>query len=158
MPTLVYIIKMGLNAYVAELVAFIQERTTYMILAAHMNNARQSQIKSTEKMYNFQKKINDLQEKIEHYIVNDDSLNPYIHELYDDFYDMVEDHEIAQQSNVIIQYLISGLYRGKLDQPLMDSCLEVLENVQYQVQFGELLLEIYKVLIWNIILVASRGL
>lgn len=156
MPTLVYIIKMGLNAYVAELVAFIQERTTYMILAAHMNNACQSQIKSTEKMYNFQKKINDLQEKIEHYIVNDDSLNPYIHELYDDFYDMVEDHEIAQQSNVIIQYFISGLYR--LDQPLMDSCLEVLENVQYQVQFGELLLEIYKVLIWNIILVASRGL
>lgn len=96
----------------------------------------------------FLKKIRDCEEKIRDiqnmgFDNGDDSL----HELYKAVYDMMKDHAIVlEKSDEIQSYIFERFSCENLNWLLIANCRKVQKVVQYQVEVGELLVEIHHAL------------
>ncbi|PTB43836.1 hypothetical protein M441DRAFT_34520 [Trichoderma asperellum CBS 433.97] len=104
-----------------------------------MKSARRSEGIFIKKISNFQKKRHDLQEKMEHYSVGDDSLDQDIQELIKDVYNMIDDLKIAQENrHTILSYIFKRLSCGELNRRLGDKYRDVLRAVRFQHRIGRL--------------------
>lgn len=159
--------KMDLNECVKDLDDSMQQLASYEKIKVLLCSTHQSQENLKKKIGNFQTKSSNLEKKLEHCIVDDGSLVLYIAELLSSFDDVIKAEKTAREDCAAVHGFAPELSRGK-SAAEKEICQAIMNIADDQIQYEDLVLKTHEdivqvcwipdLVIWNIILIASRGL
>lgn len=159
--------KMDLNECVKDLDDSMQQLASYEKIEVLLCSTCQSQENLKKKIGNFQTKSSNLEKKLEHCIVNDGSSILYIKELLSSFDDVIKAKKTVLEDCAAVHGFAPELSRGK-SAAEKEICQAIMNIADDQIQYEDLVLKTHEdivqvcwipdLVIWNIILIASRGL